>query len=147
MTYLRNSVLLTLIIIFHFSCEDDSTKSTANIRTCHSDMNWDVEQIRNTMIGEWRWIHSNCVFLGLVDVPDDSISFEFMDSLVEIRDKGVLFQTSVWNIEINPHGEFVINFEPTEFLFYGRIYLCENELFTTDDFISDDCENHFVRQE
>ena len=144
----RNLVFIFFIAFFHISCEKDKMEmSLEKIHTCHDDMNWDVERIKNAMIGEWVWIHSYCTFIGLLDVPDDSISFDFKDSLVTIHDQGVLVQTSVWSIDLDPLGYFVINLEPSASQFQGEIYMCKDEMTSKDNLFTDGCEHFFERQE
>jgi hypothetical protein len=147
MLHIYKLMLYFLTIVLFSACEDDQvTRSVDDIRNCHQEMNWNVETIRDGIIGEWLWAQSECVFSGLNDMRDDSLQFNFTDSLVTTSDHGTIFQFSQWSIKQNSTGSFEIVLDPNIPQLHGSLFLCTNDMMC-QDFNIDGCNHYFERVE
>ncbi|MBC6993508.1 hypothetical protein QWY85_16225 [Neolewinella lacunae] len=127
---------------------DKAPISAADMWGCHRAVTWDSLSVKEALTGEWKWEYIGC-YWNYEDANYDEfagLTIEFnADSTLEVRENGVLTQTSNWEVVIRDGDLFGIDVDPRVHQLYGRILLCNDRVKFDHSYI-DGCDNFFKRR-
>lgn len=143
-----------MLIFLMISCTKKETAqrpmSQTDIVNCYQDMEWSRLGIRNTLIGNWRWIYNESYWSygegtntenknTLIELSNDSILTVFVD--------GEPKNTTRWTIEKNSGNSFFVELDSfVTTLLVGRILICGDIVEFNNSFVDGD-DNYFQKIE
>jgi len=145
-------IICTLILpILLLGCKKDKCPQFSNddVWACYNEKTWDSLQIKNTLIGEWKWACINCSSISEMvdDNRFDGLTIDFnSNNSLEVKEDGQTTQTSTWKVVYGNLGFFRIDVSPAVDQLDGIILLCDDRLEFQLSQI-DLCDNHFIRKD
>ncbi len=145
------SHLFVVSFIFIISCDKEELSnrpmSQAAIWDCYNKSSWNDTQIREELIGQWRWIYTENFW-----VPEEGRNTEnekmeiafFRDStlLVTLNDKAIF--TTGWKVVPEDGDLYGLALDSAFSQLYGRILICADIVEFNNSYI-DGSDNYFKR--
>lgn len=147
------NVIIVFIVFTIISCdkEDISSRplSQTEIWTCYSQIDWNESQIRDELIGKWRWVYTENYWAPEKghNTENDNTQIEFFqDSTLNVLIGGEIKNTTKWII-IPKDGElYGLELDSSVSQLYGRILICGKIIEFNNSYI-DGSDNYFERIE
>lgn len=149
-------LLAIVTVVAHLSCKKSSDeqrpvipvpppKTLADMLSCHNSVGWDSLEVNNKLIGRWEWQHIRCYANPEAANNNDfaGLQVEFKaDNTLQIKENGVITQTSSWQVAPSSDGFYKINTTPYAILLPGKIVFCDTLAMFYDTYV-DGCDNYF----
>ncbi len=149
LNHLIVSIFAISILLIACNKEENPPINQGDMWDCHHEMTWDSLITRESLIGEWEWEYIGC-YWNPEDANDDEfngMTIEFKeDNTLDVKENGVITQTSNWEIVNGDADLFSIDVDPTVTQLYGRILFCNERVEFNQSYI-DGCDNYFKRKE
>ena len=145
---------LFVLLLTTVSCDSERKElvppplSQAEMWDCYQQQEWDMQSLREELIGRWRWVYSVNYW-----APDEGrnteseelqVHFEDDSTLTVIR-RGDVEQTTTWTVVVRDASLFGIDTDKSVGNLRGRILLCDNLIEFNNSYI-DGSDNYFVKE-
>lgn len=143
----------TIILpVFFISCDkyERLENKYAKMIECHEENRLDSLKTMEAILGEWKWNYIYC-YANAEEANGkdfDNLTVEFKsDNTVDVKEDGVITQTSQWKLlpgNVNYHSILGIETIPPVTQMSGRLVFCNKKLLFHQSYI-DACDNYFKR--
>ena len=138
-----------LLILISCKQKENPPVDQSDFWTCHHESTWDSLTTQNTLIGEWNWESVTCPRMIEGGSTEDytGLSVEFKsDQTLDLKQEGVITQTSSWHLVEGQEGLFTLTIEPPVYQLNGRILFCKQQVEFSNSYL-DGCDLFFKRED
>lgn len=129
-------------------CDEESFYDSKRVLECHEARNWDVQQIRDEVVGVWEWQYVWCCGEAdpyLDNTASKELRIEFKANGTALLANPAAVMEFIWSVQ--PQNDYYI-FDTNQDIsqLSGRILFCDDTMLCEDSH-RDGANNYFVRAE